>query len=113
LRGQHVEVGLCDAHDQVVFGALQLGFGHVDTELTLLRGGAVGRAVQRLAGRQRDALGVAAAGAVVAEVVAAAPAGVGGQTGLRAQAAMAATAQPTMATVMMRDFFIGSSPEGL
>ena len=28
-------------------------------------------------------------------------------------AAMAATAQPTMATVMMRDFFIGSSPEGL
>jgi hypothetical protein len=32
---------------------------------------------------------------------------------LRAQAAMAATAQPTRATVMMRDFFIGSSPEGL
>jgi hypothetical protein len=44
LRGQHIEIGLRGAHDQVLLGRVQLGLGDVDRQLGLL----VGR---RLAGR--------------------------------------------------------------
>ena len=56
LRRQHIEVGLADAHDQVLVGAGQLGLGQVHLLDALLVAGPVGGTVQRLRCAQRAVL---------------------------------------------------------
>ena len=46
--GQHVKVGLGDANQQILLGAFELRLGKVRAALALLKGDAVGRAVQGL-----------------------------------------------------------------
>ena len=55
-RGHHIEVGLCGANDQVLFGCIELGAGDVDAQLALLLGEAVDRTVQGLARHDADVL---------------------------------------------------------
>ena len=50
MRGQHVEIRLRQARDQLLGGSLPLHFGQRHLALALRGGDAVGRAVQRLAG---------------------------------------------------------------
>ena len=50
VRGQHVEIRLRQARDQLLGGGLPLHFGQRHLALALRGGDAVGRAVQRLAG---------------------------------------------------------------
>ena len=54
LRGQHVEIALAHAHQQVLCRGVKLCLGHVDAALSLLIANAVGRPVQGLRSRQRD-----------------------------------------------------------
>ena len=48
LRRQHVEVGLRDAHDQVLLGGLEVGLRDLERLARLLDGGVVGAVEQRL-----------------------------------------------------------------
>ena len=73
--GEHVEVGLCGAHDQVLLGQGERGLGHVHRQQGLVVGELVDGAVQRLAGRERDVLAVAAWCPVPAVDLASRPAG--------------------------------------
>ena len=56
LRGQHVEVGLAHAHQQILRGGIELGLRHIHPALALLIGDAVGRAEEWLRGLHAQGL---------------------------------------------------------
>ena len=58
LRGQHIEIGLCHARDQVLRRLREHRFGLCHLELGLLVGGPVLRPVDRLGQCHRPAIGV-------------------------------------------------------
>ena len=62
LRGQHVEVGLCRAHDQVLRGLAELRLGLRDLELGLLVLRPILHAEQGLRECHRPAVAVEVAG---------------------------------------------------
>jgi hypothetical protein len=54
LRGQHVEIGLRHAHDQVLLGGFEVGLGHVQRPPGLLQRGAVAAVEQRVPALHAD-----------------------------------------------------------